>query len=310
MEQAKIAIIGAGVVGSTTAYTLMMRNLASKIILVDPQDSRCAGEVADLSDAIPFSNTCDVVKGTLLDEGQADIVIITAGAAQKPGQSRRDLLKINNEIIKQVIEGMKPLNPHMVIIVVTNPVDSLTYTAQKISGLPTHQVFGSGTLLDTQRLRLLISKKITVAQQSIHVYVLGEHGDSQFVPCSSARIADIPLTDFPGLNKNELQHMAEQSKQKAYDIIACKGSTAFGISSCLAAYCQNIIFDAKRVTPVSCYVKEFDICLSMPAVLGKGGVEQILIPEFKDEEKAQLHDTVMILKEMMQGLVKKREFAI
>lgn len=302
MKQTKVAIVGAGVVGSTAAYTLMMHNLASKIIMIDIEDIRCKGEVEDLSDAIPFSNTSQVTKGTLQDAGQADIVVITAGFPQKPGQSRHELLKKNADIIKNIIAGMKPLNPELIIIMVSNPTDILTLVAQEASGLAKNQVFGSGTLLDTQRLRLLISEKTAIAQQSIHVYVLGEHGDSQFACWSSATIADIPLLAYEGLTKKELDAMAEKAKMKAYDIIACKGSTAFGISACIAAYCQNIIFDTKRVTPVSCYSKEYDICLSMPAVLGKKGIEKILIPPFDDEEKKQLQKSVAILKRYKESI--------
>lgn len=302
MKQSKIAIIGAGVVGSTTAYALMLRNLASKLIIVDIQEIKCKGEVDDLSDAIPFSNTSEIVMGTLQEAGQADIAIITSGIPQKPGQTRIDLLKTNYEVIKNVINGMKPLNPELIIIMVTNPTDILTYFAQQISGLPRNQVFGSGTLLDTQRLRNLISQKINIAQQSIHLYVLGEHGDSQFVAWSSANIADTPILGFPNLNKDTLITMADKAKHKAYDIIQCKGSTAFGISACITAYCQNILFNSERVTPVSCYIKEFDVCLSMPAVLGKSGVEQILMPPLNDEEKTQLQNSVNVLRKYIQEL--------
>lgn len=302
MKQSKIAIIGAGAVGSTTAYTLMMRNLASKIILVDVNDAKCMGEVYDLSDAIPFSNNCEILMGDLQEAGKADIAIITAGMPQKPGQSRIDLLNTNYAIINSVIHGMKPLNPKLIIIMVTNPVDILTYIAQQISGLPKNQVFGSGTLLDTQRLRHLISNKTNIAEQSIHMYVLGEHGDSQIAALSCANIAGIPILDFPQLNKEALQEMANKAKHKAYEIIESKGSTAFGISACISAYCQNIIFNTKRVTPVSCYLESFGVYLSMPAVLGKNGIEQILIPRLSTEENLQLQQSAHILKEYIQQL--------
>ncbi|MCL4361485.1 L-lactate dehydrogenase [Candidatus Dependentiae bacterium] len=302
MKKLNVAIVGAGTVGSTAAYTLLLRNLASKITLVDINEIKCKGEVADLSDVLSFSSASEVKLGTLKDAGQADIAIITSGIPQKPGQTRIELLETNNKIIKNVISEMKPLNPELIIIMVTNPVDIMTYVAQKISGLPKNQIFGSGTLLDTQRLRGLIGQKINVAQQSIHLYTLGEHGDTQFVAWSSGTIAGVPILEFPNLNKIELQKMAQDAKNKAYDIIQCKGSTAFGIASCISAYCQNIIFDTKRITPVSCYLEEFDICMSMPAVLGQEGIEQILIPKLNDEEKKLFKKSADVLKSYIKQL--------
>lgn len=301
MKQSTIAIVGAGVVGSTTAYTLMLQNLISKLILIDIDDLKCKGEVNDLEDVLSFSHTSEISIGTLQDAGQADIAIITAGIPQKTGQSRNDLLKTNYEVIKNVIEGMKPLNPNLIIIMVTNPVDILTYACQQFSKLPKNQVFGSGTLLDSQRLRDLISKKVTIAPQSIHVYVLGEHGDNQFVTWSTGSIANTPITHFKQLDQKELNTMAKAAQQKVYNIIECKGSTAFGISSCIAAYCQNILFNTKRITPVSCYLENLDICMSMPAVLGAHGIEQILIPPLNEEEKKYLATSA----ENMRILVKQ-----
>lgn len=299
MKLSRIAIVGSGVVGSTTAYSLMMRNFVSKIMLVDVDDIKCKGETLDLSDALSFSSTSDIMMASLAQAGQADIAIITAGVPQKIGQTRLDLLKTNSEIIKNVIDGMKPLNPDLIVIVVTNPVDILTYVAQTVSALPKNQVFGSGTLLDTQRVRDLISQKVNIAQQSIHLYTLGEHGDSQIVAWSCAHIAGIPLVDFPGLNQNILNEMADVAKRKAYDIIECKGSTAFGIAACVSAYCQNIVFDAKKITPVSCYLKEFDVCMSMPVVLGQKGIEQIVTPALNDDEKNLLEQSARLLRSII-----------
>lgn len=302
MKQAKIAIVGAGVVGSATAYTLIMQNLASSLILVDINDIKCKGEVLDLSDAASFFTPADIEIGTLQDAGQADIAIITSGVPQKPGQSRIDLLHTNYEIIKNVIHGMKPLNPALIIIIVANPVDILTHLAQQIAGLPTNQVFGSGTLLDTQRLCYSISRTFNIAQESIHLYVLGEHGDSQFPVWSSATIAGVPLVDFPDIDQQELDKLADTAKHRAYDIIACKGSTAFGIAACIATYCKAIMLDTKMVMPVSCYREEFDICLSMPAVMGRHGIEQVLVPALNDEEKHKLQESAALLKHHMQQL--------
>lgn len=299
MKQSTIAIVGAGVVGSTTAYTLMMHNLASEILLVDIHDIKCKGEVYDLSDALSFSSTATIKQASLAQAGQANIAIITAGIAQKPGQSRVDLLRTNHAVITSVIEGMKPLNKDLIIIVVTNPIDILTYVVQEISGLPRNQIFGSGTMLDTQRLRNLISTHIQVAEESIHVHVLGEHGDSQFVAWSSGHIAGISLADYPGLDMQILQQFSEQTKAKAYDIIACKGSTAFGVASCIAAYCTNILFNTNRITTVSNYVSEYNLCLSTPAPLGASGVLYSIIPPLNIQEKTLLDLSAKTVQEQL-----------
>ena len=300
MKESHIAVIGAGVVGATTAYALMLKNVASKITLVDIQDIKCKGEVEDLSDVLSFSNTSEIVMGTLKDAGQADIAIITAGIAQKPGQSRTELLKTNYAVIQNVIQGMQPLHKDLIIIVVTNPVDVLTYWVQKFSQLPKNQIFGSGTLLDSQRLRENIGKVVGVAQQSVHIYVLGEHGDSQFVAWSSGMIAGVPLATFKECEQKALEKMAEKSMRKAYDIIECKGSTAFGVASCVTAYCQNIVFDTKRVLPVSCYLEKYDVCVSMPVVMGLGGVERIIEPSLNEQEKEYLKRSINNVKFSLQ----------
>jgi L-lactate dehydrogenase len=157
-------------------------------------------------------------------------------------------------------------------------------------------------MLDTNRLRHIIRDAINVTEQSIHLYVLGEHGDSQFVAWSSATIAGTPILKFPHLTRSALDAMADKAKHKAYDIIECKGSTAFGIASCVSAYCQNIVSDAERVTPVSCYIKELDVCLSMPAVLGKKGIGQILTPQLNDEEQQKLKESAATIKKYIKEL--------
>ena len=199
MRHAKIAIIGAGAVGSATAYAIMWKNIAAEIILVDLDKKRCRGEILDLSDAIPFSCTSCLSQGTPADAGQADIIIIAAGARRKPGQTREELLDINWKVVSSVIESMKPINKQAILIMVTNPVDIMAYCAQQCSGLPKEQVFGSGTLLDTQRLRGIISKRIGVAEQSIQAFVLGAHGQVQFAAWSCASIAGIPIHNYPNI---------------------------------------------------------------------------------------------------------------
>lgn len=298
--KSSVAIIGAGNVGSTAAYALMMRNLVSSILLVDVDEKRCQGEVYDLVGALSFGGASDIHKGTLQQAGQANIVVIAAGKAQKPNQPRLELLRENQEIITSIIKGMQPLRKDLIIIMVTNPVDVLTMLVQDVAGLPRNQIFGSGTLLDSQRLRNIIGERLAIAQKSIHLYALGEHGDSQFVAWSLANIGGVPLIQFPGLTQSFLDECAIKAKNYAYEIIACKGSTSFGIAGCVSAYCQNILFDLNRVTPVSCYQEEFGICLSMPAVLGMQGIKQILKLPLNEQEYEYLNKSAKIIKESYQ----------
>lgn len=302
MKQTTIAVVGAGVVGSTTAYTLMMQNIGSHIVLVDLNDSKCRAEVLDLSDALSFSDTATITRGTLAHAGQADIVIIAAGIAQKPGQTRAELLKANHRTIVDVIEGMQPIRKDLIIIVVTNPVDVMTYVAQKASGLPHRQVFGSGTMLDTQRLRHTIGTAVSVAEESIHVHVLGEHADSQVVAWSSARIAGIPITQMPGVTHQMLDTWARETRNKAYEIIACKGSTAFGVAACVAAYCNNIMFDTRRITTVSTYVEQYQLYMSCPVTLTGHGVGTCYVPELSQAEREALDRSAQVIQDSLVAI--------
>jgi len=293
----KIAIIGAGAVGSSIAYALILRNVVAEIILVDIDEKRCKGEILDLSDAL-FWSTAKIKNGNAQDAAQADIIIIAAGARQKPNQPRTELIKTNQSIIAAIIEQIRPINRHAIIIIVTNPVDILTLDAQKFSGLPRNQVFGSGTFLDTQRLCGILSKKLNIAIQSIDAYILGEHGDTQFPVWSTANIAGIPILNFPQINTKVLNQIAEETRKKAYEIISCKGATYYGIAACIATICQTIILNQKLVIPLSCYISSFNICLSMPATLGAEGIEQILPVPLNEIEQQQLVRSAEYLQKM------------
>ena len=288
MKLPKIAIIGAGDVGTTTAYALILQNINAEIILADINEIRCRGEVLDLSDALPLCEQSQVRSGTTHDVSQSDIIIIAAGVRQKPEQSRTELFDANKKVMTDIIEQIKPLQTHAIIIIVSNPLDQLTLLAQKISGLPRNQVFGTGTFLDSQRLREFIAQKINVSEKSIHAYVLGEHGDTQFPAWSSATIAGEPLLNFMRCSEKDLDTIAQAAKDKAYEIISCKGATFYGVAACVAAICRTILLDEKRVIPLSCYVEKFGVCLSMPVVLGARGIEQIVDIPLNAKEQGQL----------------------
>ncbi len=302
MQKPVIAIIGAGAVGSTAAYALMY-TVSAKIVLVDINEHKCNGEVQDLEDAGSMSDGSTIEAGSLDDARQADIIVITAGIAQKPGQTRLELLKTNYEVVGSIIRSMQPIKKSTIIIVVTNPVDILTRYVQEISGLPKNQVFGSGTFLDTHRLRCLLADHVAINPSSIHAYVLGEHGDTQFVPWSTVLIGTAPLRSF-SIDEQTLADMAHKAQRKAYEIIACKGFTSFGIASSVATYCENIIGDTKRIIPLSCFIEELGVCLSMPAVLGLHGIEQILRPPFNAQEQEKLLASAQVLREQYAEVIK------
>lgn len=298
MKVSKIAIIGTGSVGTAAAYALILQNIDAEIILVDANKERCRGEFLDLSDALPLSQTTTIYTGSFEDAGQADIIIITAGARQNPGQSRTELLATNKQVTTSIITQIKPINPHSIIIMVSNPLDVLTLHAQKLSGLPHKQVFGTGTFLDSLRLRKLIAEKINVAEESIHAYILGEHGDSQFPAWSMAHVDGVPFSQFPMLSQDVLDGITQQARDKAYEIIASKGATFFGIGSCVSKICQAILFDQKLVLPLSSYQDKDEVCLSMPCVLGRNGIEKQLDLVLSNEELKKLEASAKAIKEI------------
>lgn len=293
-----IAIIGAGSVGATTAYALMLTNTNAEILLVDIDQARCTGETLDLSDALAFCTTHSIRMGTPQEAGQADIIIIAAGQKQMPGQPRTELLATNKKVISQVIKSAEPIKKDAIIIMVTNPVDILTHLAQELSHLPTNQIFGSGTYLDTQRLRGLLAEKLHLARESIDVYVIGEHGDSQVCAWSSAHINGTPLQQFPGIQHIDLHNLAQKTREYAYKIIECKGSTYYGIATCVAYICNNILYDKKEIIPVSWYHKEYDACFSLPAVVGRNGIEKIIPINLDTVEQQQLQQSITTLKKL------------
>ncbi len=299
MKHSKIAIIGAGAVGSTSAYALMLKNITAELILIDVDETRCKGEILDLSDALSFCGASKVRGGKAYNAGQADIIIIAAGARQQPGQSRIELVENNKRVITAILQSIKPINPNAIIIMVTNPVDILAYHAQHLSDLPRNQIFGSGTFLDTQRLCGILAKKLGVAEQSIDAFILGEHGDTQFPAWASAYVAGIPLPNFKKITSDDLDQMAQETRKRAYEIIAYKGSTYFGIAACVATMCEAIIFDQKLVIPLSCYIPSLDVCLSMPCVLGENGIEQILPIPLSTEEQKKLEHSAQQLRKLL-----------
>ncbi|HRN78354.1 MAG TPA: L-lactate dehydrogenase [Candidatus Dependentiae bacterium] len=299
MNHKKIAIIGAGSVGTTTAYALILYNTPAEIILIDIDHNRCKGEVLDLADTIGFSSTPGIYSGTCQDACNADIIVIAAGARQKPGQKRSELLETNKKVVEAVLDQLRFVQKHAIVIMVTNPLDPLTWYAQEKLSLPRAQIFGTGTFLDSQRLQGILSQKLNISRESIQAYILGEHGDMQFPAWSITRINEKPLAMF-NLSEETLNTIAQETRNKAYEIISCKGATFYGIATCVAIICHAIIFDKKFILPLSIYLENFGVCMSMPAILGKQGIEQVLDITLNSHEQESLARAATVLKNMLK----------
>ncbi|CAN9360900.1 unnamed protein product [Alternaria alternata] len=304
-----IAILGCGDVGSTLAYTLILQPICSEVILVDLKASLLEAQVRDLNDATYRGGSGVKVRaGTHKDAGQADIVVITAGAKQKTGESRLSLLSRNLHILESIFGAMAPISPHTILLLVANPVDILTYFARRLSGLPENQVLGTGTSLDSARLRGVLAEKAEVAPNSIDAYVLGEHGDSQFIAWSSATIGTTPLALAlpPNTLTSEFKsQISSHTRGAAGAVIAAKGCTAYGIGNIAASICKYILFDSRSVRPLSFYQPELGCCLSMPAVVGRKGIIKAMPIQLDEEERAQLDACAKGLRGVIEGAEKE-----
>ena len=289
MKHIKISIIGAAwFVWSTTAYALMMKNLAWEIILIDINNKKLEWELRDLSDSVPFCETSIINKWTFEDAKYSDIIIITAWINQKPWESRIDLFKKNKNLILEIIWKLKWINNDSIILIITNPVDILTQIVQETLILPKEQIIWSWTLLDTQRVRWYLSEKLSLWEKSIEAYVLWEHWDSEFVAWSHANISNKNIIEFDGISEIDLKEIEQKTKNEAYEIIKAKGYTAFWIAACITDICENIIYNQKRVMPVSCFVENLQTVLWMPAIIWENWIEKILDLNLNKQEKEKL----------------------
>ncbi|KAI9494251.1 lactate dehydrogenase B [Zychaea mexicana] len=295
----QVAIVGTGAVGSTIALCTMMKNVASELLLVDSARDFARGQSMDLNDA-NIVNSTKIRDGTLKEAGQAEVIVITAGAKQGPGESRQQLVDRNYDVLKEVIGGMQPIRRDAIMMLVSNPVDVLTSIAQNLSGLPRKQVFGSGTFLDTSRLTVYLSDLLNVSATCVHAYVLGEHGDSQFIAWDAASIAGRPLLSFPEIKNVDKEKVRLTISNKAMDIIQHKGSTYYGIGACGASLCESILRNSLDVRPLSVYVDEVDTVISVPAKLGAAGIEQIMPIPLAPNEQKQFLESAATLKAIGQ----------
>jgi L-lactate dehydrogenase len=291
----KIAIVGAGKVGSTFAYSVLLRGLASEIVLIDKDMSRAEGEAMDLQHTMPFSHQAEIRASNLLDTAGAAITVICAGQRLQPGLSPSDLLDNNAAVIKEIIPQIAEVNPDGIILVATTPVDVLTYGAWKLSGLARRQVIGTGTILETARFRYLLGQHFGIEPRSVHAYIVGENGESELPVWSSANVAGMPITEMckaHGCDPSALDDIFKQTKEAGAAILARKGSPDHAIASALVEMAQSILQNEKKIFSVSTVLlREYgmqEVALSVPTVLSREGVERILHVELNDQEVANL----------------------
>jgi L-lactate dehydrogenase len=297
-----IAIIGAGSVGATLAYTLTLKNAASRIMLIDVNEQKEEGEVMDINDALPLVETGSVVRGDIPDAAQADVIVLTAGTPQKSAEeSRLELVNRNRDILRSIFQKLGTPKPSAVIMVVANPVDILTFEAQRLSGLPASQVFGTGTALDTARLCTEIGLALNVSPASVSGYVLGEHGDSEFVAWSTVHLSGVRGDVL--LDATARDTIEQAVRNQAYEIISRKGSTFYGIAAVAADIIEAILFDQHKVLVVSSLLNTFNgvsgVCLGAPAVIGAAGVEKIWPLELPDDERAKFQHSADTIRQFL-----------
>ncbi len=312
----KIGIIGCGFVGAASAFALMQSGLFSEMVLIDANREKAEGEANDISHGIPFSKPMQIYAGNYDDLCDAGIIVITAGAAQKPGETRLDLVSNNIRIFKSIIPEITSRDFGGILLVVANPVDILTYVTLKLSGYPKNRVIGSGTVLDTARLKTALAGLLDIDSRSVHAYIVGEHGDSEIAAWSSANVSGVPLDDFCVMRGHHnhiraTEKIADQVKQSAYDIISKKGSTYYGIAMSVKRICEAIIRDEKSILPIATLMEgEYgirDVVLSMPAILGRDGYESKVPISLNGSETTALIESANTLRSVLDSAFPERD---
>jgi len=302
MKNKKVVIIGCGNVGMSYAYALLnQRTYVNELALIDLNKERVEGEVMDLNHCLAFSPSKMKIKvGEYSDCRDASLIVLAAGVNQKEGETRLDLLKKNASIFKSIIDEVMANGFDGVFLIATNPVDIMTYLTQKYSGLPKERIIGSGTTLDTARLRYLVASQIGVSPSNVHGYVIGEHGDSEFIPWSNVNIALQSINDF--ISKDKQAEMEEEVKDAAYKIIKAKGATYYGIGMCLVRITNAILGDENTVMVVSTYDKTNDIYIGLPSIINKNGADKKIQFSLNEDETVKLNNSVNIIKQAILEL--------
>jgi L-lactate dehydrogenase len=308
---ARVAIVGIGNVGATFAYALLLSGLAAEIVLIDSNHPRAEGEAMDLNHALPFTHPTRVWAGDYADCAGAVVTVLTAGAPQNPGETRLDLVRKNAAIWADIVPRVVAPNPNGILLIATNPVDVLTYTALKLSGLQPERVIGSGTILDTARFRYLLSQYFAVDARSVHAYIIGEHGDSEVPVWSSANIAGMRLRQFcqaQGVpyDPEAMENIFLQTRDAAYRIIEGKGATYYAVAAGLMQITQAILRNQSTVLSVSSLIRNYqgleNVCFSLPTVIDRGGVEQVLRLDLDAGEVDKLQRSAAILQRTIDSL--------
>ncbi len=310
----KITVIGSGNVGATIAYTLTVAGVCSEIVLIDINNEKAFGEALDIRQGTPFCHSCSIYAGSFQDAAGSDIVVLTSGVGRAPGQSRLDLAQTNIEITKSIIPQITRYAPDAIYVIVSNPVDVLTYAFCKHSGLPQERVIGSGTILDTSRLRARLSEYYFLNQRNVHAYVLGEHGNSAFVPWSLCNISNVPIEEYrksvqrtdvvyPELNYDEVE---EYVKKSGAEVISRKGATFYAVSVSVVHLCKCILSGVDTTLTVSTMLNgEYgisDVCLSLLNVVGNNGAHSKVLLPLTDEEIVKLRASADTLKEVIKSV--------
>ena len=307
IDSRKVVVVGCGFVGSSSAFALMQSKLFSEMVLIDADHDRAEGEAMDISHGMAFASPMKIYAGSYDDITDAAVIVITAGANQKPDETRLDLIRKNSAIMKSIIGEIKKRPFEGILLIVSNPVDILTYIALKESGYPANRVIGSGTVLDTGRFRYELGEHLGVDSRSIHAFIIGEQGDSELAAWSEARVGGMPIHDFCELrghydHEAAMEKIFNSVKNSAYEIIQRKQATYYGIAMAVKRICECIIRNEQSILPVSSMMHGIygmeDVVISMPAIVGKDGVEAVVPIELDEEEQEQLKKSATLLKEL------------
>lgn len=307
----KIGIIGCGNVGMTVAYTLISHGLCTELVLIDVNKQKAESEAMDLGHCLPFLAPMQIYSGDYADLIDAEMIVIAAGVGQRPGETRIDLVHRNADIFNEILKNIVAVNTDCILLIVSNPVDILTYVALKASGFPPSRVIGTGTVLDTARLKYLVGEKLGVDYRNVHSFIIGEHGDSELAVWSGANVSGINIDDFCPLCHNchrmaDLYELYDDVKNSAYEIIRGKGATYYAIAQATRRIIEAIFGDENSILPVTAYLEGQyglnDICMSIPSIVGAGGVKHVLDIPLSDSEYAALMASANTLRQVINSL--------